>query len=603
MDLADLPPARSIAGRASAALRRACSSAVFSYGLVFAIQLKLIWQIWRYRDMTGGDTASYFGSAYLWATQLQIDFVWSPLYTAYYGTAYAALGDAYDATILHRALIAVLASLGVLAVARQMLPPAIALLIGVWWAVLPINFEVYYEVHLFALLPVLAAWLLAMRADTTGYRGAALAVLVLTTVLLRNEYSVACLLYGLYCLWREIGVVRSSGRRALRRIVPKYAIPLAITALICLFFYWRTPYSNEHLLKQVNGKHWLNMCQVYAVGFGQRHPEWTANPWIDCQGLMAQTFGTERPSLWQMIGGNFPAVLDHFLWNLSLTGSGLQIALFNAASGQVNPDYTPRELGASYPVWLSVLALGIVAAGLALVIRDGRARWSAAFQAVSYRWIPLLAVAATSLPVILTQRPRPEYLYTLTVLLMLLIGGSLQILTRRAAPAVQLCSAAIGLATLLFVPPYYPAHDTGRPDKAAYERLRPYAAVLGPLPGDLLFGGDANALGSWLGLSKLLVRPQHYLPLPSWDARTDLCATLDCRKVSALYVPPSLMGAVAGPGFCPKDPDGFPWLVVGTKAEMAEGILLIRKSDGVTLPSSLPAIDCMSWQPDRKESP
>jgi hypothetical protein len=102
MDLLDLPPAGSIAGRASAALRKACHSAAFSYGLVFALQLKLIWQIWRYRDMTAGDTASYFSSAYLWATHLQTNFVWSPLYTAY-----AALGDAYDATILHRALIAV----------------------------------------------------------------------------------------------------------------------------------------------------------------------------------------------------------------------------------------------------------------------------------------------------------------------------------------------------------------------------------------------------------------------------------------------------------------------------------------------------------------
>jgi hypothetical protein len=58
---------------------------------------------------------------------------------------------------LHRAVIVMAATLGVLAVMRRLLPPALGLLIAMRWAILPINFETLYEVHLFALLPVLAA--------------------------------------------------------------------------------------------------------------------------------------------------------------------------------------------------------------------------------------------------------------------------------------------------------------------------------------------------------------------------------------------------------------------------------------------------------------
>src|ERR1700679_3057246 len=130
MNLAKVLPDRPSATLFSTALRKTCDSAAFSYGLVLAIQLKVIWQILQYRDMTVGDTSAYFGGALKWAQPLHSDIIWSPLYVAYYGTLYAALGDGYDATILHRALIAVLASLGVLAVARRMLPPAIALLLS-----------------------------------------------------------------------------------------------------------------------------------------------------------------------------------------------------------------------------------------------------------------------------------------------------------------------------------------------------------------------------------------------------------------------------------------------------------------------------------------
>ena len=124
-----------------------------SYVLVALLQLKVIWNIWRFRDLTSGDTSSYFVSAYSWYEGLRDNFAWSPLYTSFYGTVFTVVPDAYAATIIHRTIIAMAATLGVLALMRRLLPPALALSVAIWWAVLPINFDTLYEVHLFALLP------------------------------------------------------------------------------------------------------------------------------------------------------------------------------------------------------------------------------------------------------------------------------------------------------------------------------------------------------------------------------------------------------------------------------------------------------------------
>src|SRR5260370_5432346 len=125
--------------------------------------------------------------AYLWYERFADNIVWSPLYTTFYGTVFMLTKDVYVATTLHRIIIVIAATLGVLAVMRKLLPPALAFLIAAWWAILPINFDTLSEVHLFALLPVLAAWLIAGSRDTPLGRGTALAILVAATILVRYE--------------------------------------------------------------------------------------------------------------------------------------------------------------------------------------------------------------------------------------------------------------------------------------------------------------------------------------------------------------------------------------------------------------------------------
>ncbi len=200
----------SATGENERAIDRVLARWWLSYLLIALLQLKIIWGIWWLRDITGGDSSSYFNSAYRWSQDLLTDPVWSPLYTAFYGTIYRLVGgDLYTAFILHRVIIVMAATLGVLAVLRMLLPAALALLIAAWWAVLPINFEVLYDVHLFSFLPVLAALIVAGSGDSPLWRGSALAILVAAAALVRLEVFVAVAAYAIICLWREIIELRA----------------------------------------------------------------------------------------------------------------------------------------------------------------------------------------------------------------------------------------------------------------------------------------------------------------------------------------------------------------------------------------------------------
>src|SRR5215510_11206197 len=175
-----------------------------SYLLIATLQLKILWNIWRYKDLTTGDTSGYFLTAAQWAERWTHQIHWSPLYTSFYGLMIYITDDVYIATILHRCIIVMAVTLGVLALMRKIIPPGYALLIAIWWAILPINFDTLYEVHLFAVLPVLVALLIAASWSTRASRGFVLAVLIAATVLVRNELIIAVIVFGLGCLAWEI---------------------------------------------------------------------------------------------------------------------------------------------------------------------------------------------------------------------------------------------------------------------------------------------------------------------------------------------------------------------------------------------------------------
>jgi hypothetical protein len=539
-----MKPIRPIAEFVAASERfydRVLAQAWISYALIGALQLKLLWNIWLYRDLTSGDTSSYFRNAARWADNFEVNIVWSPLYTAFYGSLYWLTGDVYSATIVHRVIIVIVATLGVLALMRRLLPPALALLIAAWWAILPINFETLYEVHLFGLLPILAAWLVADVGHTPRARGAALAILLATFVLVRNEILIAFAIFALICLVREILERRRSGvdgRRFWRTRLAAYGIPVMAAICVCAVFYSLSYVQYPAMFRSMDSKHGLNMCQVYAFGYKQRHLAWTSNPWLDCGPLMEATFGRAWPSVWQMVVNNPNAAFEHFLWNVSLTLSGLQVALFNSMWGTVNPDYAPVKRGFAALV-LSAAAVAVVVAGAVKAAFYWNEWWLAWFRERRGTWLIMLSVACIAVPVIITQRPRPSYLFPLTLFLMAVIGSAVYVLfeQRRLLPLKAL--AVIGIPLLLiFVPSYYSKHRSDRNLYVSYERLRPFQSLLSK-PGNKLLLGDYA--GELMGYLRLTRTDLHRGPLPSGQQPQSIEQFLDAQKINVLFVQPRMM--------------------------------------------------------------
>ena len=80
---------------------------------------------------------------------------------------------------------------------------------------LPIDFDTMYEIHLFAVIPVLWAALRILKGPSSWYRGEALAWMLTASLLVRNELLLAIGLLAAMML--GIGLWRLRARHVRRR--------------------------------------------------------------------------------------------------------------------------------------------------------------------------------------------------------------------------------------------------------------------------------------------------------------------------------------------------------------------------------------------------
>jgi hypothetical protein len=521
----------------------ALAKAGLCYAVILLLQSKVIWRIWEIRDITFGDTAGYFEKAKKWADGFLLDIVWSPLYTAFYGSFLFVSVDAYNATIMHRVGIVLVAAVGVLFVLRQLLPPSLALLGAAWWAILPINYDALYEVHLFALLPILLLWALLLGKDTAWARGAAFAILATSAVLMRNEFLVATIVMLALCIIHELH--RS---KRVTTFAAAYGTSFVGGIAMCGLAYWRSTVKIPEIWRDLDVKHTLNMCQAYAFGYQQRHPEWTANPWTECQALARSTFGVDYPSIGHMLWSNPMATITHFWWNLTLVPSGLEVLLFNARASGFEPDYIPTPV-ANYPLVLGALVVLSLTAGGILAWRERSKTpllWIPNRTAIAF--LPLLAMAV---PVVLTQRPRPEYFFYVSVIVIAATMGSIGLLLR-SWPAI---SRGLGVGALtvvgvliLFMPHYrLPSYiPSGRMMLQKLEHLIPQRTVVLNAQGRIVLGNWAPDLLRYLEVDLPrgwpLEAPQVVFGndlLRRWGGTTPLEQFLAEQQIRVLYLDPS----------------------------------------------------------------
>ena len=564
-------------------------SAWFAYTTIVLLQLKITWGMWHYRDLTSGDTSSYFVTAYDWFTNGRTVIAWSPLYTTLYGSMLALSSDAYVATTAHRMLIVLLLAVLVLALMRRLLPEPVAWAVAAWWVVSPIVFESRYEVHLFAVIPLLVVYLISLSKPGPRTRGAALGILLGSALLMRNEHIVVVALFGAIVLVYEVWRVKKRGAAAYppSEYWRGYGLPVVVVCVLTLFFYSRAHDKIPVLFDVLRDKHTLNICQIYAFGYQQRHPEWLQSPWTECAPLMVSTFGKPQPSLVEAVMRNPGAMWEHFVWNLSLIPNGLQVLLFNATSGTVNPDYTPVPTGWKYTLVCSVLLAALYLIGLYKLCRAWDYWWAHWLQLRVWGWVVMACPLVMVLCIMITQRPRPAYLFSLSLLMMAAAGFCGYVIAHQWSVYRYLsqCFAVPVVVLVLLCPSYYSLrasyYNAAQADRRFllrdYRTLEPFQTLM-RRPGTVLLTVDyAVELCNYLGIGDQNCQAVSYETLQSQVTNdTDWLSVLDKHGINLFYVDERVFDDPRRPTFI-SDPGAYGWETIGSQNAAGRRWMLLHK--------------------------
>ncbi len=534
---------------------------IFYVLLVLLLTAKVLWGYWE-RDLTFGDTSSYFGDATRWYQKGQVNIVWSPLYTAYFGSWLGVTKDASIATFLHRVGL-ILVSTGLVSwLAYITLPRLLAIFLVAWWVVLPIHYDTLYEVHLFGALPILAMALVALLVGERWRGPALLGIALVSTVLIRNEYVLAVAVLAAWPALHWLRQGRPFFSTSFFSTGIRFGAIFFAAGILIAGFYSASYIKGDNIRERSKPKHTLNMCQVFAFGYQQRHYDWVGSPWTDCTSLMQEKFGMPLPSLREMIAKNPTEVIEHFAWNLSLTRAGMEVLLFNATSASDNPDYAPVSVIPVIPSVLLILTL-IVASGGAIVVLRNPSSVPPQLRANVSQMLPvILAAIVMAVAVVLTQRPRPSYFLGIGVLYMWFVAMMLSVFLTKEARFTRAWGAAlVGGALVILVPSY---KSLPLPSKSGtlgemYKELSSHAPRLCQSSGVLAIGEYANNLDVYLCATyRLNSRGKHSGTLALSSMSTEKFSTpenfvsaLGEAGIHALVIDPFLIQKNPGLMSCP----------------------------------------------------
>ena len=462
--------------------------AVAAYAAILALLCRIVWGMWNWRDLTYGDTSYFYVQANGWLEKGRFEgdasLVFSPLYSVFYSFFIGKFDSAYLATIFHRLAILLILAPAILFLCRSALPKGVAWLIAAWWVVLPINWNAMFESHLFGLILFVAGCCFAGLRDSTLARATGIACFLAGSLLARNEFLLATALLGTasavweFRAWRKLGApVTALGPRLLVLVAPSIVVIL-LSALV----FHGSFRGLKSLAAKFSGRQRLNISQVYAAGYQQRHPEWTKSPWTDGDELLKRDFGTTEVTFVKLMSTNPKAFWDHVAWNLRLLPSGLQLGMFNCYAGRASPDFVEFKGHRKFATVASIIFCALVVSGI-ISLRRRKALWSRFLRGRrAWCWVAMAATIAPGMVAIVTQRPRPSYIFMISLFLMMFAGLCLTAVLRhfRANRSFNSMSPLLAIPIILFASP---KRDTaqiysGRPYYQIYERLYPFRGML-----------------------------------------------------------------------------------------------------------------------------
>ena len=496
--------------RLSQLLNYLAESTWFAYATITVLQVKVMLGIWDYRDLTPGDASSYYLKVFSWLDETKSDFLWSPLYTFFLAVLHSLSDNPFWVMTVAQVTIATCATILLLSLLRRLLPNHIAWIIAAWWALLPINFDTVYNVHLFSVLIPLGLFIIAAYSTSIYGRGIVLSGLLLTAALVRSEYTLLFILWLLMFAGYELYIIRQGKRLpSLKKYLQGYGLPLLIGLLIIGAFYARATPQYPEIKKHIASKRTLFVCQNYAYNRKQQGDPWKGDPWAECQSLIERDFGRPAVTFSQAFFLNPGAVLKHVWWNIKLIPSGTQLALFNYYADGPNPDFMGAKR--SKIVWVPFLmALGLCAFAVTGRFIVSNSKKSPSTDNI-FAWLLMFSAALMVLSVIIMVRPRPSYMFPYSVFFMALTGLGLHKLFEilSLSSIVKTWGPIVGILLIIFVPPYYDPGYTnhfgykGQPWRETYERIVPHIDR-GPInsPSAIAIpAGNYESLCNYLGVT------------------------------------------------------------------------------------------------------
>jgi hypothetical protein len=256
---------------------------------------------------------------------------------------------------------------------------------------------------------------------------------------------------------------------------------------------------------------------------------------------MTATFGQPLLTMTAAFRANPPAMLEHVGWNARLIPSGLQLLLFGRTSGSIQPGYEPFLGRSILALGLSIVTVLFCLIGTVLIVRDW-SYWSAWLRTRLWGWVLLGSVAAGSVVVMLMQRPRPAYLFSLELGLLAFIGLCAQAWLRKARGRGRFAAVfpLLQVLLLVLVPPFYgnSVRPVERPLREMYRALFPYrAAIRTPETVIVTPGFGAEICNYFQALPRPSCRSLDYHRLrPEAQASGDWWRVLAAHGANMIYV-------------------------------------------------------------------
>jgi hypothetical protein len=387
-------------------------------------------------------------------------------------------------------------------------------------------------------------------------------------------------LFAFWCLWSAW----RKGGRALRREVLALAVPTAVTALVVLWIFSgnRDQISPSKIVTAFETRQRANLRQVYSFGYQQRHREWKGNPWTGNGELMTREFGRPDPLFSEALRANPTALAEHVLWNLSLVPSGLQFGMCGGYSGKFAPDFQETPGRSRVARVLSYIVLGVWLCGVVWCWRR-RTNWPGIRRFVgswSGTWVALGCMLPSVCLAIITQRPRPSYIFPLSFFLILLTIWFMRQLAGAAArkawlprSLLPLVPLVLGAVLTLVVPPIGRPSRPTRPLAEDYQRLKPYRDWFSTK--DVTFCTNARwSVDLTLYLGNGIGRYMRSVPLGEISGE-GLSASLASQRVGTLYLKADALSRPDVVTWRRAAPDSG-WRLLGTGSPGAEWELWVR---------------------------